>query len=64
MATYVATTHARRNCKVITNTIMNRVICDGHHKIKVELSTFPGFPRDTVKVTPRTGKVVLPAVGF
>lgn len=64
MATYVATTHARRNCKVITNTIMNRVIGDGHHKIKGELSTFPFVPRDTIKVTPGTGKVILPARGF
>ncbi|KAK3622679.1 hypothetical protein LTR56_022058 [Elasticomyces elasticus] len=65
LATYLVTAHARSNFKLVMNTGVNRVVRDGSRMTGVELQAFlPGGLCGTVKVTPKTGKVILSAGAF
>ncbi|KAK4953804.1 hypothetical protein LTR10_008408 [Elasticomyces elasticus] len=65
LATYLVTADARSNFKLIMNTGVNRVVRDGSRMTGVELQAFlPGGLCGTVKVTPKTGKVILSAGAF
>ncbi|KAK4895697.1 hypothetical protein LTR27_006178 [Elasticomyces elasticus] len=65
LATYLVTADARSNFKLVMNTGVDRVVRDGSRMTGVELQAFlPGGLCGTVKVTPKTGKVILSAGAF
>ncbi|KAF1845180.1 GMC oxidoreductase, partial [Cucurbitaria berberidis CBS 394.84] len=65
MATYLVSASERKNFHLQLNTTVARVLRDGNKATGVEVeATSPGGLNGTIKVTPRTGRVILSAGVF
>jgi cellobiose dehydrogenase (acceptor) len=65
MATYLVTASARKNFRLQLNTTVTRVLRNGDIALGVAVeATSPGGLTGTIKVTPKTGRVILSAGVF